>query len=301
MAKEEVKYKSVEEIVAQAPAGMTKCLIEKEDGIGILTLNQPETLNAFSGGFPPGTPRPRGLSLFDRYWRALLQEVKLDPDIRVVIITGAGDRAFSSGANIKDWGGREAAVKKGEMERRRRSTAISEGTTIPYLWIRALQKPSIAMVNGLAVGMGADLALACDFRVASDRAYFWWAYILRGMVPMDGGCWTLPRLVGASKAMELLMTGDRVYADEALRLGLVNKVVPHEQLREATMELANKIAKGPWAAIQLVRYTVYCAERQSFQETLDLSMLAANLERETIAEGMIAAGVEKREADFEGK
>jgi len=138
-------------------------------------------------------------------------------------------------------------------------------------------------------------------RIASDKAWFQWAYILRGMVPMDGACWLLPRLVGQARAMEILMTGDRVYADEALQLGMVNKVVPHGKLKEVTLELAGKIAGGPLAAIQLVRYTVYAGEQQSFQENLDLSMLAANLERESIAEGMIAAGVEKRKADFTDK
>ena len=274
---------------------MTKLEVEKKDNIAILTLNKPERLNAMSGA-----PTWVGWKTYDTYWRHLFQDLKYDPDVRVVIITGTGDRAFSAGADVKQWGAREAYYKK-IGKRPRQGTAIVEGTTMPYLYMRALQKPVIAAVNGLAVGMGADFALACDMRVASDKAWFQWAYILRGMVPMDGGCWMLPRLVGPAKAMELLMTGDRVYADEALRLGIVNKVVPHEQLMDATMELATKIANGPWAAIQLVRYTVYAAERQSFQETLDLSMLAYNLERESIAEGMIAQGVEKREADFKGK
>lgn len=301
MAELEITDKALLAVIAEMPPGMTRCKVEEENGIAILTINQPQSLNAFSWGLPIGTMRPtEGWSLFDRYWRGLLQVIKNDPKIRVVVITGAGDRAFSSGANIKEWGGREAAMKEGKTERPSVATAIGEGTTVPYLWLRALQKPSIAMVNGLAVGMGADLAFACDMRIASDKAWFQWAYILRGMVPMDGGCWLLPRLVGPAKAMEILMTGDRIPADEALRLGMVNKVVPHAKLRETTMELANKIAKGPFAAIQLVRYTVYTGLSLSFQETLDLSMLAANLERETIAEGMIAAGVEKRKPDFKG-
>ena len=278
-----------------AEVGMMKFDVKKKDRIALLTINQPETLNAMTG-----SPTSYGWQTYDGYWRGLMQDLKYDPDVRVVVITGAGDKAFSSGANIKQWGAREAEMKRtGQMPRE--STAIAEGTTMPYLYLRALQKPSIAMVNGLAVGMGADFALACDMRVASEKAWFQWAYILRGMVPMDGACWMLQRLVGQAKAMELLMTGDRVYADEALRLGIVNKVVPHEQLKEATMELANKIANGPLAAIQLVRYTVYAGEKQSFQENLDLSMLAYNLEQGSIAEGMIAAGVEKRAADFKDK
>ncbi len=295
----EISYKSIDQILEEMPKGMTRCRIEKDDaGIGLLTLDQPQTLNAFSNGLPTDQPRPAGWQLFDKYWRALLQEIKNDPEIRVVVITGAGDRAFSSGANIKEWGGREASMKAGKIPRPVYGTVIREGTAMPYLWLQHLGKPSIAMVNGLAVGMGADLVLACDLRVASDKAWLQWAYILRGMVPMDGGCWMLPKIVGRPKALELLMTGDRIYADEALQWGLFNKVVPHDKLRETTMEMATKIARGPFAAIQLIRYTVFCGSYLPFQETLDMSMLAANLEQESIAEGMIAAGVEKRKADF---
>ncbi|UCE98024.1 MAG: enoyl-CoA hydratase/isomerase family protein [Dehalococcoidia bacterium] len=281
------------------PGEMMKFEVEKKDNIAVLTINRPETLNAMTSG-PRTGPYERSRVDYDKYWRGLFQDLKYDPDVRVVVITGAGDKSFSSGADIKDWGARELEWKKAGR-RPPKGTVIEEGTTQPFLFLRALHKPSIAAVNGLAVGMGADLALACDMRIASEKAWFWWAYILRGMVPMDGACWLLPRLVGQAKALQILMTGQKVYAEEALRLGIVNEVVPHEQLLDKTMEIAMQIANGPWAAIQLLRYTVYCAERQSFQETLDLSMLCANLEQETIAEGMIAAGVEKRQADFEDK
>ncbi len=270
---------------------MTEFEIEKKDYVATLTINQPESLNALS--------THQDWSVYDSYMRRTFWNLKNDPDVRVVIITGAGDKAFSSGANVKNWGRREALYKK--IGRPRKEVLIREGTQMPYIWLRHLQKPSIAAVNGLAVGMGADLAIACDMRVASDKAWFQWAYILRGMVPMDGATWLLPRLVGAAKAKELLMTGDRVYADEALRLGIVNKVVPHEQLMSATWELAQKIAKGPWAAIQMVRYAVDTGMTQSFTDNLSLAMLAENLEHETIAEGMIARGIEKKDADFKGK
>lgn len=277
---------------------ITRLEVEKKGPIAILTINRPESKNALAGA-PGWMFEYPDIGDYDPYWRGLLQDIKYDPDIRVVVITGAGDDAFSAGADVKQWGASEAYFKR-TGKRPRSGTVIHEGTTMPYLWLRALQKPSIAAVNGLAVGMGADLALACDMRIASEKAWFWWAYILRGMVPMDGACWMLPRLVGQAKAIELLLTGEKVYADEALRLGIVNKVVPHKQLMDATMEMANRIANGPWAAVQLARYTIYAGERQSFQENLDLSMLAANLETETIAEGMIAKGVEKREANYTG-
>jgi len=260
----------------------TPMVAEKVGHVGILTLNNPDHLNTLDGEE-------------DKLMVSLLKDMKEDLDIHVVVITGAG-RAFSAGANVKDWRARELANKErgGEPEM---ATLIREGTTLEFLALENLQKPTIAMVNGLAVGQGADLAVACDMRVASDKAWFQWAYILNGIVPMDGGCWYLPRLVGRANAMELLMTGDRVYADEALRLGIVNKVVPHEQLREATMELANKIANGPWNAIQMTREIVHAAEHDSLQESLNKSYLVANLEGETMRAGFIAKG-QKKQADF---
>ena len=260
----------------------TPMLTEKVGHVGILTLNNPDHLNTLDGEE-------------DKLMAGLLRDMREDLDIHVVILTGAG-RAFSAGANVKDWRARELANKErgGEPEM---ATLIREGTTLEFLALENLQKPTIAMVNGLAVGQGADLAVACDMRVASDKAWFQWAYILNGIVPMDGGCWYLPRLVGRANAMELLMTGDRVYADEALRLGIVNKVVPHEQLREATMELANKIANGPWNAIQMTREIVHAAEHDSLQESLNKSYLVANLEGETMRAGFIAKG-QKKQADF---
>jgi len=291
----EIHYESVDKITAEAPEGMTKFKIEKEDSnICILTLNKPESLNAFSMGYDDTHPRPGGWSLFDKYLRALTQEVKLDPEVKVVVITGAG-RAFSSGADIKDWGKREVAKKEGALPKSPwtdSSLLIDEQTAMMHIWIKHLKKPVIAMVNGLAVGMGADLAVACDMRIASDKAFFQWAYILRGLSPMDGGLWLVPRLVGQAKAMEWLMTGDRVYADEALQWGLVNRVVPHDQLREKTMELAAKIAKGAVPAIQAVRFGIYAGSYLPFQESVGLSYLSGYPQLQSIAEGMIAAGVE---------
>ena len=110
---------------------------------------------------------------------------------------------------MKQWGSRSAEeVKTGVT--RQSPTVIEEGTTLPHEWVRRIKKPTIAMVNGPAIGAGADLALACDMQIISDQAWFQWAYILRGMVPMDGACWFLPRLIGTNRAMELLLTGDRV-------------------------------------------------------------------------------------------
>ena len=263
----------------------TTWLAEKKDHIGILTLNRPEKLNA---NLINPEHSPYFLNDREEEWGKRFAEMKYDPDIHVVIFTGAG-RAFCAGADMKAWGARSAEELR-TGKRRITPTVVSEGTTMPHEWIYRLKKPTIAMVNGLAVGEGADIALACDMRIMSDQAYFWWAYILRGMIPMDGACWLLPRIVGRAKAMEILLTGDRIYPDEALRTGLANKVVPHEQLRDVTMELASKIANGPREAIQLTRFAIDAGINQSFRENLDLGSVCNIAAYDSIAAGTMAMG-----------
>lgn len=263
----------------------TTWLVEKVDGIGILTLNRPEKLNANTIN-----PDHSSYVLNDREeeWGKRFAEVKYDPDIHVVIFTGAG-RAFCAGADMKAWGARSAEelrTGKGRIH----PTVVPEGTTLPHEWITRLKKPTIAMVNGLAVGEGADIALACDIRIMSDQAWFWWAYIERGMIPMDGACWLLPRLVGRAKAMEILLTGKRVYAEEALSIGLANVVVPIEQLRDTTMEMARKIASLPKESIQLTRFAIDSGSNQTFRESLDLTSVCNIVTRDIVREGTKAMG-----------
>lgn len=290
----EIHYETVDEIVAKAPAGMTKFRIELDEAakVGFLILNRPDKLNAFSQGYPPGQPRPRGWSMFDRYMRALTQEIKHDPRIRVVVITGEG-RAFSAGADIKDWGALEEQVVQRHATRspfQKEGLLFDEHTAMMHIWVKHLVKPTIAMVNGLAVGMGADLAAACDIRIAAEDAFFQWAYVLRGISPMDGGMWLLPRLVGQAKALEWMMTGDRVYAPDAMQWGLVNKVATAETLRSVTMELASKIAANPPAAVQSIRFGTQACAQLPFQDGVGLSYLAGYSQRADNNERMIAAG-----------
>jgi 2-(1,2-epoxy-1,2-dihydrophenyl)acetyl-CoA isomerase len=243
----------------------TTWLVEKKDHIGILTLNRPEKLNA---NMINPEHSPHVLNDREEEWGKRFAEVKLDPDVHVVIFTGAG-KAFCVGADMKAWGARSAdELRTGK--RRITPTVVTEGTTLPHEWITRMKKPTIAMVNGLAVGEGADIALACDIRIMSDQAWFWWAYIERGMIPMDGACWLLPRIVGKAKAMEILLTGRRVYPDEALRIGLANMVVPHDQLRDTTMEMAEKIASLPKESIQLTRFAIDAGMNQAFRHISSL-------------------------------
>ncbi|MBP6876461.1 MAG: enoyl-CoA hydratase/isomerase family protein [Phenylobacterium sp.] len=270
----ELRYENVDMVVAEAPAGMTKFKMEfEEPGIAILTLDRPDKLNAFSMGYPADQPRPRGWSMYDRYMRCVTQELKHDPKVRVVVVTGAG-RAFSSGADIKDWAGMEAHAKTEVSPFVKEGLLFDEHTAMMHIWFKHLVKPTIAMVNGLAVGMGADLAGACDMRIMSDEAFFQWAYILNGLVPVDGGMWLLPRIVGQAKAMEWMLTGDRVYAEEALRTGLVNHVVPKEKLLETTMALAAKIAERSPSAVQSTRFGINAGATLSMQDAVGLSYLS---------------------------
>jgi len=275
--------------------------VEKTGNIGILTYSAPEKLNAgtVSMEHSPYWPNDRE----EKWWQAFAQ-VKNDPEINVIIITGEG-RAFSAGADLKQWGAMSALAEEKGLSHfdvfGTSGTVIEEGTTQSHEWITRLKKPTIAMINGLAIGEGADMALMCDMRVMSDEAFFQWAYILRGMIPMDGGMWLLPRIVGRAKALELLLTGNRVYADEALRLGLVNQVVPHQKLREETIKLAEQIANGPKNAVQLTRYCVDAGLNQTLHENLDLGMMANGLTIETTQEGTKAWGQEKKKPDYKGK
>ena len=204
-------------------------LVTQSEGVRTLTLNRPEALNAL-------TVEAMG-TLADG-----LEEAASDPGTRVVVITGAG-KAFSAGGDIAFL----QALPTMPSERVRQ---IVYGTfqRVPRA-IRAMDKPVIAAVNGAAVGTGCEIAVACDFRIASEHARFGEAWINLGCVPALGGMFLLPRIVGLAKATELCLTGEVIDAKEALRIGLVNKVVMPPDLARAAEELARRLARGPARAI----------------------------------------------------
>jgi len=165
-----------------------------------------------------------------------------------------------------------------------------------------LDKPTIAAVNGVAAGAGADLAFTCDLRIASESARFIEVYIRRALIPMDGGAFWAPYHLPHAKAMEMLLTGDAMAADEALRFGLVNKVVPPEDLMTTTMELAHRLARGPAVAIQLVKHMVREIHmRENYELNWELSKKADDFVHETAdnKEGY-ASFLEKRQPQFRG-
>src|SRR5882672_2937535 len=199
-------------------------LVERRDRIALITINRPDKRNALNI-----KTREEGA--------ALLEDLRADASVGVVVITGAGDKAFIAGADIAEFAGRTAMMQRDVMTSRSLFTAID---TFP--------KPIIAMINGYCLGGGCELALACDVRIASETASFGQPEINLGIIPGGGGTQRLTRLVGEGKAMEMILTGQIVDAKTAFDIGLVNHLVPADQLEVKTMELANSIAeKGPIA------------------------------------------------------
>jgi 2-(1,2-epoxy-1,2-dihydrophenyl)acetyl-CoA isomerase len=254
-------------------------LLSRSEGIGVLTLNRPDKLNAFAG-----TMRQE---LADA-----LVELETDPAVRVVVITGAG-RGFCAGADV---GYMAQLVEKRDTIA---MAALVEAGRRVVMTMRESAKPVIGSINGVAAGGGANLALACDVRIASDRARLGQTFNRIGLHPDWGGTYFLPRLVGPAKALELFWTADIIDAEECLRLGLFNRVVPHERLEEQTMELARMLAAKPALALSLAKRAVYRSMRHTLPEMLDYELEAQLrcFESGDAAEG-ITAFVEKRAPVF---
>jgi enoyl-CoA hydratase len=253
-------------------------LVDRRDRVAIITINRPEKRNALNI-----QTRAEGA--------AILDELRNDDSIRVVIFTGAGDKAFIAGADIAEFAGRTALQQRAIMLERGLFNAID---TFP--------KPVIAMVNGYCLGGGCELALACDIRIASETASFGQPEINLGIIPGGGGTQRLPRLVGEGKAMEMILTGEIINAQEAFRCGLVNQVVPADHLEAKTMEVANRIAEKSPIALRLAKEAVKLASRSNLDEGLrrEVDLFALCFSSEDKDEG-VKAFLEKRKADFKGK
>jgi 2-(1,2-epoxy-1,2-dihydrophenyl)acetyl-CoA isomerase len=255
----------------------------KGEGIATITLNRPDRRNAFS------------FEMSESMSRAVADATE-DDKVRVLVVTGAGP-VFSSGADVKAMAKR-VAQPGGKKERKE---SAREPFSLHVL-LHNFEKPVIAAINGVAVGGGLDLALACDIRIASDKARFAEVFIRRGLIPAMGGIYFLPRLVGIDKACLLTWTGDMIDAKEAERIGLVTMVVPHEELESATLELAEKLAKGPPLAIRKAKRAIYEGLGMDLQTTLEYVAVANRELRKTEdhKEGATAF-VEKREPFFRGR
>jgi len=261
-----------------------ECLLyEVKDGIATLTLNRPDRLNALGG-----TLRE---DLLDAITRA-----GADPEVRVMVVTGAG-KGFCAGGDVK------AMNEANEGQRTRPlMDKIAPSRDRTLFALRDAPQPIIAAVNGAAAGAGMNLALACDIRIASTAAKFSQAFVRRGLHPDWGGTYFLPRAVGMAKACELIFTGDVIDAPEALRLGLVSKLVAPEELMPTAYDLARKIAAGPPVAIRLAKRALHRNAESDLRSALEFETFAQNVcsETEDAREG-IRAFVEKRAPVFRGR
>ena len=259
---------------------MYKTLIyEKKENIGLLAINRPEKMNAISK------------ELTDEL-RQFLDEVENDEELRVLIIIGAGDKAFVAGADINELVDRDARIGR----------RVSSERQEIFSRIENLHVPVIAAVNGYALGGGLELALACSIRICSEKAQFGAPEVKLGIIPGDGGTQRLPRLVGQGRAMEMILTGDFIDAQEAYRIGLVNRVFPHEKLMEKAMELAEKIASRPPLAVRYAKEAVNRSQEGDSASgfALESYLHALSCTTEDKKEG-VAAFLEKRKGKFKGK
>ncbi|MGK2857367.1 MAG: enoyl-CoA hydratase/isomerase family protein [Thermoanaerobaculia bacterium] len=260
---------------------MDEILLERAAGLATITLNRPEKLNAFAG-----TMRDDLI--------AILDEVADDETLRAVIVTGAG-RAFCAGGDVESMSGLQKSGNVAEF----RGLLEAGGEIVGRL--RAMRHLVIASVNGIAAGAGCNLALACDYRIASESAKFAQSFVRIGLHPDWGGTWFLPRLVGRGRALEVMITGRAVDAREALEIGMIDRMVPADRLVEETMAFAQAIVDGPRIAIEGIKRAVHASEWQSLSDQLSMEIehqLAAFTSAES-TEG-IAAFFEKRPPKFEG-
>jgi len=256
-------------------------IVDQRDAVLKITLNRPEKMHAW-------TPKMMG------ELTSTIQEANDDSAIGAIVVTGAG-RGFCAGADLAT----------GTLTGEDRSAAVRRHLQTFYnpiiLGIRELEKPVVAAVNGVAAGAGMSLALACDLRICAESASFLQAFVRIGLVPDAGSTYFLPRLVGMARAAELAMLGEQIPAVDALRMGLVNHVVPDEALPDAAGELAARLARGP-RSIGLIKRALAAALGNDLRSQLgveeDLQALA--LASEDAAEG-VAAFLGKRPAEFRGR
>ncbi len=257
--------------------------LEKSEGVAVLTLNRPEKLNALTMEMTVvGLPK-------------LIREVQEEDEIRVLIITGAG-RGFCAGADVDTLASLTQLSSK--LKRQERLQAVGAFALLLY----NLEKPVICAINGVAAGAGVSIALLSDIRICSENAKFGMVFVNRGLIPDCGATFLMPRLLGVSKSLELMYTGDLIDAHEAKLVGLVDKVVPQERLMGEAMGLAKRLAKAPPLAVAQIRRAVHSGLLNNLEQQLYFETYAQNFlfGTEDFLEG-VNSFLEKREPQFKGR
>lgn len=251
--------------------------VERVGAVAILTIDRPEKRNALNA-------RVRAELV------AAIAAMETEPSVRVIVLTGAGEKAFVAGADIGEFAERTPLEQREAMTGGRAFEAVA-----------GCGKPTVAMINGFALGGGCELALACDVRVAADTAKLGQPEVGLGIIPGGGGTQRLPRVVGMGQAMRLILSGDLIDADEALRIGLVDLVHPAAELRERTLELAGRIASRSPVALRMAKAAVRAAAEMPlsaglrYETELFVTCFASDDKREGVS-----AFLEKRAAEFPG-
>jgi enoyl-CoA hydratase/carnithine racemase len=265
-------------------------LYRVEDPTATVTLNRPDRLNAWT--------ERMGIEV-----KHAMAQAEEDPRVVAVILTGAG-RGFCAGADmqrLKDISqGRTPSEDAGELAADPGDAELEGGFREAYTYLMSLRKPIIAAINGPCAGMAIPIALSCDIRFASDRAVFTTAFAHRGLVAEWGIAWLLPRLVGSAHALDLLFTGRRIGADEAERMGLVNRVVPHDGLLKQVQEYAGEMAeKSSPTSMRIMKRQVYEALHEPLSDAHQKSvqLMMESFDREDLAEG-VDSFLEKRPPKF---
>ena len=253
-------------------------LLERQGGVAVLTINRPDKLNALNQQVRDET-------------MAHLEALRGDDAVRCIVITGAGEKAFAAGADIGEFRGRTPLNQRYAM----RSPRVFDV-------MASFPKPVVAAIQGYCLGGGLELAMSCDIRIASERARFGQPEIKLGLIPGGGGTQRLPRLVGLGRAMRMILTGEMIDAAEALRLGLVDEVVPHGELRESALALAERIAAFSPLALQVAKEAVRASEQFPLAEGIryERDLFCLLFSSEDMQEG-VAAFLEKRPAAWKGR